>query len=297
VQACELAFQTGREVQHPLLDRVRQCSAAPDQAASFFLQLFHPVPHERVKAIDHAWCGSTVMSMLGEMDRAAKALAAAAEDKANLKKSSSLRQRAARFLCCSSASPTLEAGSHVGHDQSPAKAEVKSSKWWKVFQPAKRRHQRSRDVAAYTDASVCSQNGPLQADSCQGPAHTAFQGVTFGESRQADQQLTEEVPQAMAHPVQSPVADVFHTTSLALPKQAAQVRAVSVTASASSAHEPQVQSLQQQHEVACHFRYKHDKGELVKEHCPAGVEDEQVVGGAPLPEELQEHMVDAVLDR
>ncbi|KAL0045200.1 hypothetical protein WJX82_000449 [Trebouxia sp. C0006] len=53
VQACEVAFQTGSEVQHPLLDRVRQCSTAPDQAASFFLQLFHPVPHERVKAIDH----------------------------------------------------------------------------------------------------------------------------------------------------------------------------------------------------------------------------------------------------
>ena len=166
VQACELAFKTGSEVQHPLLDRVRQCSAAPDQAASFFLQLFHPVPHERVKAIDHTWCASTVMSMLGEMDRAAKALAAAAEDKAKLKKSSSLRP--AQFLCCSRASPTLEAGSHVGHDQSPAKAEVKSSKWWKAFQSAKRRHQRSRDVAAYTDASVRSQNGPLQADSCQG---------------------------------------------------------------------------------------------------------------------------------
>ena len=129
------------------------------------------------------------------------------------------------------------------------------------------------------------------------PAFIAFQGIEFGESRQAHQQVTEELPQAMADPVQIATADAFGSTSLALPKQAAQVRAVSVTASASSAHEPQVQSLQQQHEVACHFRYKHDKGELVKEHCPAGVEDEQVVGGAPLPEELQEHMVDAVLDR
>ncbi len=297
LQACEVAFQTGSEVQHPLLDRVRQCSTAPDQAASFFLQLFHPVPHERVKAIDHTWCASTVMSMLGEMDRAAKALAAAAEDKAKLKKSSSLRQRAARFLCCSSASPTSEADSHVGHECSPAEIEIKASKWWKLPQLAKSRHQRSRDVAAYTGASVCSQNGPLQADSCQEPAHTAFQGVTFGESRQADQQLTEEVPHAMADPVQSPIGDGFDTTSLALPKQAAHVRAVSVTASASSAHELRVQSLQQQHGVEGDSGYKHDKDDLLEQHCSAGMEDEQVIGGAPLPEELQEEVVDAATDR
>ncbi len=117
-----------------------------------------------------------------------------------------------------------------------------------------------RDVAAYTDASVHSQNGALQADSCQMPAHTAFQGVTFGESRQADQQVTEELPQAMADPVQSPVADGFDTTSLALPKKAAYSRTVSLTASASSAHEPQVQSLQQQHEVSGHFGSKEQRG-------------------------------------
>jgi len=150
VQACELAFQTGSEVQHPLLDRVRQCSAAPDQAASFFLQLFHPVPHERVKVTDHAWFASTVMSMLDEMDRAAQASAAAAEDKARLKKFSSLRQRAARFLCCGGTSPTSEADSHESHDHSPAKDEIHSSKWWKVPWPAKRTHQRCRGMWQHT---------------------------------------------------------------------------------------------------------------------------------------------------
>ena len=297
VQACERAFQTGSEVQHPLLDRVRHCSAAPDQAASFFLQLFHPVPHERVKALDHPWCASTVMGMLDEMRGAAQASAAAAEDKARLKKSSSLRRRAARLLCCSGASPTLEADSHVRHDCSPAMAEIKSSKWWQVLQPSKRRRQKSRDVAAYADASAHSQNAALQADSCQKPAHTVFQGIRFGESRQAHQQVTEELPRAMAAAVQSPVADQFDTTSLALPKQAAHVRSVSVTASASSAQEPQVQSLQQQHKVAGHFGYKHDKDELLEQHHSAGVEDQQLAGGAPLPGELQEHMVDADADR
>ena len=128
------------------------------------------------------------------------------------------------------------------------------------------------------------------------PAFIAFQGITFGKSRQADQQVAEELPQAMTDPVQIATADAFDSTSLALPKQAAHVRAVSVTACASSANEPQVQSLQQRHEVSSEFACK-DKGELVKEHWSAGMEDEQVVGGAPMPEQLQEHMVDANTDR
>ena len=237
------------------------------------------------------------MGMLKEMRGAARASAAAAEDKARLKKSGSLRRRAARFLCCCGASPTLEAGSHVSHDCSPAKAEIKSSKWWQVLQASKRRRQRSSDVAACADASVHSQNGAVQADSCQEPAHTAFQVIRFGKSRQADQQVTEELPQAMTNPVQIATGGGFDTTPLALPKQAEHVRAVSVTASASSAHKPQVQSLQQQHGVAGHSGYKQDKNELVKQHCSAGMEDEQLAGGAPLPEELQEHVVDAVSDR
>ncbi|KAL0039834.1 hypothetical protein WJX77_009379 [Trebouxia sp. C0004] len=204
MQACELAFQTGREVQHTLLDRIRQCSAAPDQAASFFLQLFHPVPHERVKAIGHAWCASTVMSMLDEMGRDAQAPAAAAEDKARLKTADSF--------------------------------------------------------------------------------HTAFQGVIFGESRQADQQVTEELPQAMADAVQTAAADGFDTMSVALPKQAARVRAVSVTASASSAHEPQCRACSCN--MVCNVSLD-DEGEVVKQQCLAGLEDVQLVGSAPLPVELQ----------
>ena len=75
------------------------------------------------------------------------------------------------------------------------------------------------------------------------------------------------------------------------------MRAVSVTASASSAHEPPVQSLQQQHEVAGHSGCKDDKGELLENHCSAGMDDVQLFGGAPLPEQLQEHVVDANTDR
>ncbi len=129
------------------------------------------------------------------------------------------------------------------------------------------------------------------------PAFIAFQGITFGESRQEDQQVTEELPQAMTDPVQIATADAFDSTLLALPKQAAHVRAVSVTASASSAHQPQMQSLQQQHGPSGQLGCKDVEGELVQQHFSAGMEDEQVVGGAPLPEQLQKQMVDAVLDR
>ena len=76
-------------------------------------------------------------------------------------------------------------------------------------------------MAAYTHASVHSQNPALQAEILQMPADTVFQGVIFDESRQADQQVTEELPQAMADLVQNPLAEGFDTTSLASSKQAA----------------------------------------------------------------------------
>jgi hypothetical protein len=129
------------------------------------------------------------------------------------------------------------------------------------------------------------------------PADTVFQGVIFGESRQADQQLTERLPQAMANPVQSPLAEGFDTMSLASSNQAAHARGVSMTAFASGAHEPQVQTLQQQHCVLHQFGCQNSEGGLVKQHCSAKKNDEQVVGVAPLPEEVQEHMVDADADR
>ncbi|DBB00899.1 TPA: hypothetical protein ACH3X1_000816 [Trebouxia sp. C0004] len=60
INAYGLAYSTGVEVQHPLLDKLWLCSANPDQAASFFLHLFHPVPYKRIAAVDHARTASTV---------------------------------------------------------------------------------------------------------------------------------------------------------------------------------------------------------------------------------------------
>ena len=63
VDACSLAQETALPVQHPLLDRVRQCSSNPEQAALFFQQILNPVPHVRRQAIHHAWCAETVNIM------------------------------------------------------------------------------------------------------------------------------------------------------------------------------------------------------------------------------------------
>ena len=66
LRACEVALRGQSEVQHPLLDKVRQCSAKPDEAAHFFQALLSPVPHHRVKAIHAMWCADAVKEMFAE---------------------------------------------------------------------------------------------------------------------------------------------------------------------------------------------------------------------------------------
>ena len=66
MDACDLAQETQTEVEHPLLDKVRQCSAFPDQAALFFQKILNPIPHMRVEALQDAWCASAVSRMFTE---------------------------------------------------------------------------------------------------------------------------------------------------------------------------------------------------------------------------------------
>ena len=51
----------GRPVKHPLIDRVRKCSATPDAAADFFCLLFQFKPEERLlhDAACHAYLSAT----------------------------------------------------------------------------------------------------------------------------------------------------------------------------------------------------------------------------------------------
>ena len=66
MDACYLAEETGLPVQHPLLDRVRQCSTNPEQAVLFFQQILNPVPHLRARAMHHPWIAETVERMFAE---------------------------------------------------------------------------------------------------------------------------------------------------------------------------------------------------------------------------------------
>ncbi|DBA75903.1 TPA: hypothetical protein ACH3X2_008965 [Trebouxia sp. C0005] len=59
--ACEVATREGRPVNHPLIDRVRECSATPDAAADFFRLLFQFEPEKRLlhDAACHAYLSAT----------------------------------------------------------------------------------------------------------------------------------------------------------------------------------------------------------------------------------------------
>ena len=54
-----------KPIEHPLLDRVRQCSATPDLAADFFTQMLYPFHRSRVclRAKQHAYMAGTVAEM------------------------------------------------------------------------------------------------------------------------------------------------------------------------------------------------------------------------------------------
>ena len=56
------------KIDHPLLDKVRACSANPDMAASFFLWMLSPLPTWRLSALAcfHPYLEPTYLRMLDE---------------------------------------------------------------------------------------------------------------------------------------------------------------------------------------------------------------------------------------
>ena len=58
-----MAHTDGSHVQHPLLDKVRQCSARPDEAARFFQTILSPCPEDRVQVLETRWCAEVVKRM------------------------------------------------------------------------------------------------------------------------------------------------------------------------------------------------------------------------------------------
>ena len=59
------AMDADEPVKHPLLDKIRECSANPDAAADFFLQIFHPYQCARMSsdASDHPYVAETCAEM------------------------------------------------------------------------------------------------------------------------------------------------------------------------------------------------------------------------------------------
>ena len=104
VDACALAQATQSEVQHPLLDKVKQCSAHPDEAASFFFHLLHPLPYMRSTRLDHPWYEPLVSQMLDDMGISSGCLTKVPEFKTRSKAKSGWC--AALCGCCFGASPT-----------------------------------------------------------------------------------------------------------------------------------------------------------------------------------------------
>ena len=49
-----------------MVDKVRQCSTKPDEAAAFFQTILSPLPADRVKALDTLWCAEAVKRMFAE---------------------------------------------------------------------------------------------------------------------------------------------------------------------------------------------------------------------------------------
>lgn len=65
----EAALAEGRD--HPLLERVRQCSATPDLAVDFFKRILHPCPMCRLgdNALFHRYLKATTLQMQKQLTR------------------------------------------------------------------------------------------------------------------------------------------------------------------------------------------------------------------------------------
>lgn len=64
------AQRSDSTVQHPMLTKVRECSARPDAAAAFFEHIFFPLPESRLhheSIMGHEYCDSTTSKMFAEL--------------------------------------------------------------------------------------------------------------------------------------------------------------------------------------------------------------------------------------
>ena len=151
-EACDLARCMGSEVQHPILARVRQCSANPDQVADFFRVIFSPSPHDRVRALHHPWCAEAVSRMFAETGTSYEPPPLRSSKSPPKPHSSGLCAALLRCFCCGTSARTLDS------DAAPLGKPKRRLKSW--FSCVKG-HQEAEPLA---QASQHVQSGVVQAD-------------------------------------------------------------------------------------------------------------------------------------
>ena len=248
-------------MEHPLLDKVRQCSANPDMAASFFIQMLHPTAHYRVNALNQMWTHPTVDRMLADRGDDLSAVAAAAEARRRSKAKQGCKARWCAPLgsCFTCASPTVEADSHVPDDCPPSEVQSDSKRSWSRHLLSKLKRDHNSRNAAAAAASDGPQNVKPQLDSAQTTAaprglqkHLAKLRKPFPRrSRHKGDLLSSgtdhpfECDQGCVEATE-PSHSVQSSGVMQQQQQQVQVRSVSMTAVEASALAPHVQDEQQQ---------------------------------------------------
>ena len=286
LEACESARMSGSDVQHPLLDRVRQCSAHPDQAAAFFSQLFHPVPHLRGEAVDHIWIASTMSKMCEEVGIDYWALSAAAEadwllkEAAEADRLSKAKQGcmsafcASLFPCFGGSSSTLEADTYVPGICPPSNMEGDSEKQWSGHKNA---------------ASAADKPGADSTVKPYSPNRRQTWGVLkkpfAGRSKHSKQQVHKASARSASvaqggSPGEAAEAELSAMSTAVSKQQLVRDGAVSMVAATGTAVEVPVQMLQQQEAVRSHYDHglssktdcSNGKGTLLNQHGAAAEE-------------------------
>ena len=248
VEAWESAHMSGVEdceVQHPLVDRVWQCSANPDDAVAFFSRLFSPYPHMRSKAsfVENAiyglhpsvWIASTMGKMQEEVGIDYWALAAPVE----AERLSKGKQRclsgfcASSFPCFGGTRQTVEAEGRV-----PSGLVEGDSDKWMVG---------SRNASA-VDKSVVKEPDSAVKPSFANLRQTAWNMLKkpfVGRSKHSRQQVKKASALPSAEHGDSPgdaaKADPSAKATAADKQQVVHERAVSMTVVAGTAVEVQLQ--------------------------------------------------------
>jgi len=258
VDACDLADSTGSEVQHPLLDKVRHCSANSDQAASFFLHLFHPVPHKRIAAVDHAWTASTLSRMYDEMGLNCSTSAAAG--RWSRIKQSCTRGLCAFMPCCGGRSPTVEAETHLtgscSHPNSETRVgDLSCSRLSERTPSLLSGDKTSQSAAADTDKpeSVQSQADSMQTaaapsalQTCWNKVKKPFAGRSMRRGQRVNKGVTHSLAAGAPGAVEVVEVDKCILAPAAYKKQQVLIRAVTATAVPGIPPQLEVQDLQHQ---------------------------------------------------